>query len=162
MTGKQNEGKKSKNFWSCRKHFAFTSGFILAGFLIEFFTSGNTTISEWPVNVFIIIGYVVLTTIFYHSLKGKTAKWLVSVPSRINAVLFMPWVIILSIALLYPEIIVYKVFGVKGTLLTTLLHINMGFFFPIFIIIQFHFSTLYAKADNHCKSMINGYHQAIN
>jgi thiosulfate reductase cytochrome b subunit len=70
-----------------------------------------------------------------------------------------PLVILSGIALLFPEIIIDKVFGVNGTLLTSLLHITMGFFLSVFILIHIYFSTFGAKVSSHFKSMINGYHE---
>jgi thiosulfate reductase cytochrome b subunit len=71
-----------------------------------------------------------------------------------------PLVILSGIALLFPEMIIDKVFGVSGTLLTSLLHMTMGFFLSVFILIHIYFSTFGAKVSSHFKSMINGYHEA--
>lgn len=71
----------------------------------------------------------------------------------------IPLMIITGIALLYPEIIVNKVFGVSGILLTALLHMTVGFFLSVFLLIHLYFSTFGAKVSSHFKSMINGYHE---
>lgn len=86
MTEKQNGGGNNQKLWGYSESFSFAFGIIIAGFLIEFFTSGKTIVPEWPVNIFIIIGYIVLTAVFYYGVKGKTVKWLVSIPSAIAAV----------------------------------------------------------------------------
>ncbi len=70
-----------------------------------------------------------------------------------------PLVILSGIALLFPEMIIHKVFGISGTLLTAILHMTMGFFLSIFILIHLYFSTFGAKVSSHFKSMINGYHE---
>lgn len=70
-----------------------------------------------------------------------------------------PLVILSGIALLFPEMIINKVFGVSGTLLTALLHMAMGFFLSVFILIHIYFSTFGAKVSSHFKSMIDGYHE---
>ncbi|MDZ7777143.1 MAG: cytochrome b/b6 domain-containing protein [Bacteroidales bacterium] len=70
-----------------------------------------------------------------------------------------PLVILSGVALLFPEMIVNKVFGVSGTLLTALLHMTMGFFLSVFILIHVYFSTFGNKISSHFKSMIDGYHE---
>lgn len=70
-----------------------------------------------------------------------------------------PLVILSGVALLFPEMIIDTVFGVSGTLLTSLLHMTMGFFLSVFILIHLYFSTFGNKISSHFKSMIDGYHE---
>lgn len=72
---------------------------------------------------------------------------------------FIPLVIITGVALLFPEIIVAKIFGVSGILLTSLLHITVGFFLTIFLLIHLYFSTFGRRVSSNFKSMIDGYHR---
>jgi len=72
---------------------------------------------------------------------------------------FIPLMIITGVALLFPEMIVGKIFGVSGTLLTSLLHIIIGFFLTIFLLIHLYFSTFGKRVSSNFKSMINGYHE---
>ena len=72
---------------------------------------------------------------------------------------FIPLVIITGVALLFPEIIVTKVFGVSGILLTSLLHITVGFFLTIFLLVHLYFSTFGRRVSSNFKSMIDGYHR---
>ncbi|MFW5974581.1 MAG: hypothetical protein ACOCQ6_00075 [Bacteroidota bacterium] len=73
--------------------------------------------------------------------------------------IFEAIVILSGVALLFPEMIVDKVFGVSGTLLTSLLHMTMGFFLSVFILIHLYFSIFGYKISSHFKSMIDGYHE---
>jgi thiosulfate reductase cytochrome b subunit len=69
----------------------------------------------------------------------------------------VPFIIITGWALLFPEIVIYKVFGVSGLLLTDLLHITLGFFVSVFLIIHVYFCTTGTKIGSIFKSMINGW-----
>lgn len=72
----------------------------------------------------------------------------------------MPLIIITGWALLFPEITVHDVFGVSGLHLTDLLHLVMGFFISIFLMIHIYFSTIGATPTAHFKAMIDGWHKA--
>jgi len=72
----------------------------------------------------------------------------------------MPLVIISGIGLLFPEITVKAIFGVSGLILTDVLHITVGFFLSIFMIIHIYTCTLGAKPFTLFKSMITGYHES--
>lgn len=71
----------------------------------------------------------------------------------------IPVVIITGLALLFPEVIVHKAFGVSGTLLTALLHMVIGFILTIFLLVHLYFSTFGKKVSSNFKSMIHGYHE---
>ena len=70
----------------------------------------------------------------------------------------VPLLIISGIALLFPEIIVNKVFGISGVVLTDILHITMGFLLSIFMIVHIYTCTLGKKTWSLFLSMITGYH----
>ena len=72
----------------------------------------------------------------------------------------MPFLIISGIGLLLPEITISKFFGVSGLILTDILHITMGFFLSIFMIVHIYTCTLGPKPITLFKSMITGYHEA--
>jgi thiosulfate reductase cytochrome b subunit len=72
----------------------------------------------------------------------------------------MPLLIISGIGLLLPEITINKFFGVSGLILTDLLHITMGFFLSLFMIIHIYTCTLGSSPISLFKSMITGYHEA--
>jgi len=69
-----------------------------------------------------------------------------------------PLLIISGFGLLFPELVANKFMGVSGILLTDLLHIVMGFFLSIFMIIHIYTCTLGAKPTSLFTGMITGYH----
>lgn len=72
----------------------------------------------------------------------------------------LPMLIISGIGLLFPEITVKAIFGISGLILTDVLHITVGFFLSIFMIIHIYTCTLGSKPLTLFKSMINGYHES--
>ncbi len=94
MTDKQSGGNGNQKLWGYSESFTFSFGLIIAGFLIEYFTTGKTIIPEWPVNLFVIIGYIVFTVVLYFFVKGNTVKWLVSIPSAIASVSAMTLIVL--------------------------------------------------------------------
>jgi thiosulfate reductase cytochrome b subunit len=73
--------------------------------------------------------------------------------------LAVPLLIISGIGLLFPEITIKSFFGVSGLILTDILHITMGFFLSIFMIIHIYTCTLGAKPTSLFWGMISGYHR---
>jgi thiosulfate reductase cytochrome b subunit len=71
-----------------------------------------------------------------------------------------PLLIISGIGLLFPEIVIHKFMGISGLLLTDLLHIVIGFFLSIFMIIHIYTCTLGAKPTTLFWGMITGYHRS--
>jgi thiosulfate reductase cytochrome b subunit len=72
----------------------------------------------------------------------------------------MPFLIISGLGLLLPEITISKFFGVSGLILTDILHITMGFFLSVFMIVHIYTCTLGSRPTTLFKSMITGYHEA--
>jgi len=71
----------------------------------------------------------------------------------------MPLLIISGIGLLFPEITIKGFFGVSGLIYTDILHITMGFFLSIFMIIHIYTCTLGARPTSLFWGMISGYHR---
>lgn len=71
----------------------------------------------------------------------------------------MPLLIISGLGLLFPEILIKQFLGVSGLLLTDILHISVGFFLSVFLVIHIYTCTLGDKPGTLFKSMINGYHE---
>jgi thiosulfate reductase cytochrome b subunit len=71
---------------------------------------------------------------------------------------FLPLLIITGLGLLFPEVIISKVFGISGIHLTDLIHIITGFVLSVFMIIHIYFCTIGKTASSNFKSMINGWH----
>jgi thiosulfate reductase cytochrome b subunit len=72
----------------------------------------------------------------------------------------VPLLIISGIGLLFPEITITTFFGVSGLILTDILHITMGFFLSIFMVIHIYTCTLGAKPTSLFWGMISGYHRS--
>ena len=72
----------------------------------------------------------------------------------------VPLLIISGIGLLFPEITITVFFGVSGLILTDILHITMGFFLSIFMVIHIYTCTLGAKPTSLFWGMISGYHRS--
>ena len=70
----------------------------------------------------------------------------------------VPLLIISGIGLLFPEITITGFLGVSGLLMTDILHITMGFFLSIFMVIHIYTCTLGAKPSSLFWGMISGYH----
>jgi len=73
--------------------------------------------------------------------------------------LAVPLLIISGLGLLFPEITIKSFFGVSGLILTDILHITMGFFLSIFMIIHIYTCTLGDKPTSLFWGMISGYHR---
>ena len=71
----------------------------------------------------------------------------------------IPLLIISGIGLLFPEITIKMFLGVSGLILTDVLHITMGFFLSVFMIIHIYTCTLGAKPTSLFWGMISGYHR---
>jgi len=74
--------------------------------------------------------------------------------------LAVPLLIISGIGLLFPEITIKGLFGVSGLILTDILHITMGFFLSVFMVIHIYTCTLGAKPTSLFWGMITGYHRS--
>jgi thiosulfate reductase cytochrome b subunit len=72
--------------------------------------------------------------------------------------LFLPIVIISGFALLFPEIIIEKVYSFSGIILTALTHSAVGFFISIFLIIHIYVASIGKNPIENFKSIITGWH----
>ena len=70
----------------------------------------------------------------------------------------MPLVMVTGWALLFPETIILNFFGYSGILLTSLLHVIMGFVISIFLLIHLYFITVGHSLTSNLKSILDGYH----
>lgn len=103
-------------------------------------------------------------------LQGKPKPFHVSLEEKFNplqkisyvATMYMlvPIVIITGIALLFPEMIIEKIYTMSGIRLTTFFHSFAGFFILIFLIIHLYVITIGKHPLKNFKSMITGYHEA--
>ncbi len=72
----------------------------------------------------------------------------------------VPLLIISGVGLLFPEITITRFFGASGLILTDILHITMGFFLSIFMVIHIYTCTLGAKPTSLFWGIISGYHRS--
>jgi len=71
---------------------------------------------------------------------------------------FIPVIFITGWALLYPELLFNKLFGISGLRINDFLHIVTGFLASIFMFVHVYFCTIGNTFISSFKSMINGYH----
>ena len=72
--------------------------------------------------------------------------------------LVLPIVIITGFALLFPEIILEKVYALSGVFITAVTHSAGGFFISIFLIIHLYVASIGKSPAENFKSIINGWH----
>jgi len=71
----------------------------------------------------------------------------------------MPLLIFSGIALMFPDLIAYRIFNIDGLVFYDVLHIIVGFVLSMFLVIHIYTCTLGDKPGTLFKSMINGYHE---
>jgi len=76
--------------------------------------------------------------------------------------LAFPLLIISGLGLLFPETVLSRFLGINGLILTDILHITMGFFLSIFMVIHIYTCTLGARPTSLFKSILSGYHEPEN
>ncbi len=99
---------------------------------------------------------------------GQTAPYPLSGKRKFNPLqkysyivvmyLFVPIVIITGIALLFPEIIIDKVYTFSGVFITAVLHSAMGFFISIFLIVHLYIASIGKSPLENFKSIMTGWH----
>jgi thiosulfate reductase cytochrome b subunit len=72
----------------------------------------------------------------------------------------LPLLIISGLGLMLPEVVIDRIFGVSGLILTDILHITMGFFISVFLLIHIYTCTLGSKPSSLFRGIITGYHES--
>ena len=100
--------------------------------------------------------------------KGENAPYPISEKRKFNPLqkysyvvvmyLFVPFVILSGIALLFPEIIIEKVYTISGISLTAILHAAIGFLISIFLFVHIYVSTIGKSPKDNFKSIVTGWH----
>jgi len=72
--------------------------------------------------------------------------------------LAVPGVIITGFALLFPEIIIEKVYDFSGVFVTAIFHSALGFFISIFLVIHLYIASIGKSPLENYKSIITGWH----
>ncbi len=70
----------------------------------------------------------------------------------------VPAVIITGFALLFPELIIERVYSLSGVFLTAVLHSALGFFISIFLMIHLYVASIGKSPLDNFKSIISGWH----
>jgi thiosulfate reductase cytochrome b subunit len=73
--------------------------------------------------------------------------------------MLVPIVIITGWALLYPELLLTKLFGGSGLKVNDFIHVIIGFFVSFFMFVHIYFCTIGATFVSNFKSMIDGFHK---
>lgn len=73
--------------------------------------------------------------------------------------LAVPLVIVSGFALLFPEIIIERIYNISGVLITAVVHSAMGFFISIFLIIHLYVASIGKSPLENFKSIVNGWHK---
>lgn len=71
---------------------------------------------------------------------------------------FMPLIIISGLGLYFPDILPSNILGFNGIHFTDLVHIIIGFFVSVFMVVHIYFCTIGKTVGSNFKSMIDGYH----
>lgn len=72
--------------WGYRESFLIGFIILLGGFLLEMLTGGGISMPAWPVNIAIIIVFVIYFILIHHFVKHPVVKWLSSVPAAISSI----------------------------------------------------------------------------
>jgi thiosulfate reductase cytochrome b subunit len=72
----------------------------------------------------------------------------------------LPLLIISGVGLLFPEITIKNFLGASGLVYTDILHITMGFFLSIFMVVHIYTCTLGDRPTSLFWGMISGYHRS--
>lgn len=70
----------------------------------------------------------------------------------------VPLVVITGFTLLFPEIIVEKIYNISGVLITAVFHSALGFIISVFLIIHLYVSSIGKSPLENFKSIITGWH----
>lgn len=122
----------------------------------------------WPKSLFVRLKKQAIYY-SYGIFKGETAPFPITKDNKFNPLqkisyvgvmyMMLPLSIITGLALLFPEFIFEKIFGMNGTLLTALLHMFVGFVLTLFLLIHLYLATLSKKRFANFKSMMTGWHE---
>lgn len=155
--------------WAVKIH--NISGVILSFSYLFFFvaniTSGNRKYYKMPLKG---IGTRLMKQAKYYAIgmfKGEKKPYPITEERKFNPlqklfyVLIMyigvPLVIVSGWGLLFPESVIKAMFGVSGILITVIVHVAMGFFISLFLVIHIYVSTIGHTRSANFKSIINGY-----
>lgn len=139
--------------------------FVLGNFLSDNGIHYRFKIRGLYTRLFTQISYYV-----YGYFKGEAKPFPITQESKFNPLqrvsyaiamyVLVPFVVITGIALLYPELIVDRVFSIGGVQLTAIFHSIMGFFVSLFLVIHLYVASIGKNPLTNFKSIITGYHES--
>ena len=86
---KPEKSKKSKLWqfpWGYRESFLIAFFLLLTGFLIELLLGGGVSMPAWPVNIAIILIFIIYFVLIHRMIKHPIVKWLSSTQAAIAAI----------------------------------------------------------------------------
>jgi len=72
---------------------------------------------------------------------------------------FMPLIFLTGLPMLFSGAFIRQLLGSQAFFVTDILHITVGFFLSIFLVIHVYFCTFGAKPTSNFKSIVTGYHE---
>lgn len=72
--------------------------------------------------------------------------------------IFVPFVVVSGFALLFPEIIIERIYSLSGVLVTAVAHSVAGFLISVFLIIHLYVASIGKNPAENFKSIITGWH----
>ncbi len=73
--------------------------------------------------------------------------------------LTIPLVALSGLMLFFPELMIFEIFGSKALHITDIIHVIMGFFISVFLIVHIYFCTIGCTPTSNFKSMFTGFHE---
>lgn len=86
MTENKSKTKLWQFPWRYRESFLIAVFLLMTGFVIELISGGGISMPAWPVNIAIIVVFVIYFILVYHFIKHPLVKWLSSTPAAIAAI----------------------------------------------------------------------------
>lgn len=77
----------------------------------------------------------------------------------ITMYVFMPLIFLTGLPMLFSGAFIRQLLGSQAFFVTDILHITVGFFLSIFLVIHVYFCTFGAKPTSNFKSIVTGYHE---
>ena len=71
----------------------------------------------------------------------------------------VPLLFITGLGLMFPDIVIEKIFGISGLLLTDLVHVILGFLMSLFMFVHIYMSTLAKTPFSSFRAIITGWQQ---
>ena len=101
--------------------------------------------------------------------KNETAPFPVTKKMKFNPIqqvtyfvtmyIFMPLIFLTGLPMLFSGAFIRQLLGSDAFFVTDLLHITVGYFLSLFLIIHIYFCTFGAKPYSNFKSIVTGYHE---